>query len=65
MRGWTLCDNQTPDSERQVIVARPDAADTEAANWLTPENVWVNSQTGEQIWPTLWQEMPANPMITE
>ncbi len=63
MSRWVGCDKRKPDSERQVIVALPDAFDTEAAHWLAPESVWVRAGTNEQIWPTLWREMPLNPMI--
>ena len=61
MSRWKFCDKSQPDSERQVLIARPDKDEVEAGHWFEPEQAWVLAGTHEQVWPTSWREMPRHP----
>jgi hypothetical protein len=61
MARWKSCIDHKPDTERQVLVARPDRIEVEAAQYLCPEEAWVEAGTDAQIWPSVWREMPPSP----
>lgn len=65
MARWKSCLDHQPDTERQVLVCRPDRTEVEAARYLRPEEVWVEAGTDVQIWPSVWQEMPVSPFAGE
>ena len=59
-RTWVSCEAKKPDSERLVLIARPDRDVAEPGHWFDPEQAWVTTDH-VQVYPTMWRDMPAHP----
>ena len=61
---WQSCKDTKPDSDRIVLVARPDSDNAEPGHWFAPERAWVDHATHIQIYPSMWRDLPPHPFAS-